>query len=476
MISERPATSDQSCRSAKPGSPLISSFIARYKSLVPGEASVLAAVSGGGDSTALLHMLHGLRERLGIRRLGVLHVNHGLRGAESDGDERFVAGLAERLGCPFFPKKLDGRSLHAAGMEEWGRRERYRFFLLTMRREGFDVVATGHTADDQAETVLMRVMRGAGLRGMRGVLPKRDDGIIRPMLDLRRQEIVSWLEAGKRGFRSDSSNDDCSFGRNRIRHEVLPRLEKIEPGVREKLTRLAALSNELWASMRPGVDRWIGTHVRGTAGRFGIEKAGFDDELHAGEGLIRVFERYGIPADSRQIEEIITNRDRRGREFLLRGGSWRYHPTKNKVVFIDRREAPPREFLYRIALEGVTKCPDASALFEATESVTPLAPLPFDNLTVALDRDACGDELLFRSVRPTDRFVPLGGSRPVAIGSFMAKQGVARVEYADFGVVETGDGRIVWIPGLRIGQAVRVGRGTKRILKLSYQSYPCAII
>jgi tRNA(Ile)-lysidine synthase len=161
----------------------------RYGTLVPQGASVLAAVSGGGDSTALLFLLAALKERCAIQRIGVLHVNHGLRGKESDGDETFVASLAKHLEMPFYAEKLSGQSLHSPGMEAWARSERYGFFQQIREQEHYDFIATGHTADDQAETVLLRIMRGTGLRGLRGILAKREDRVIRPIIDLRRAEI-----------------------------------------------------------------------------------------------------------------------------------------------------------------------------------------------------------------------------------------------------------------------------------------------
>jgi tRNA(Ile)-lysidine synthase len=122
----------------------------RFRTIAQPCASVLVAVSGGADSTALLFLLHALKKRCAIRRLGVLHVNHGLRGRESDGDEAFVASLARRLRAPLFVKTLSGRALHAPGMEAWARGERYKYFLEVKSRGCYDFIATGHTADDQA--------------------------------------------------------------------------------------------------------------------------------------------------------------------------------------------------------------------------------------------------------------------------------------------------------------------------------------
>ena len=310
---------------------------------------------------------------------------------------------------------------------------------------------------------------------MRGILPRREDGIVRPLIDLWREEIVGWLEAEAIGFRSDSSNKDKSYNRNRIRLAALPILEKQEPGACGKLVRIAGLTAELWETMQPGVDRWIALHAICMKGRFRILAAGFGDELHAGEGLRRVFERYGISSDSRQIGEIMARGGRRGREFLLQGGSWRYYPANGAVLFVDHRSAA-REFNYRLALKGVTECPAVPARFKANEFEAPTPALPADNLTVLMDREACGNELIFRSIRKEDRFIPFGGSRPVDIASFLVKQGILRVELPDFGVVTAADGRIIWVPGIRIAQAVRVRNDTGRILELSYQSPLCPII
>jgi tRNA(Ile)-lysidine synthetase-like protein len=144
-----------------------------FESIVPRlhpAKSVCAAVSGGCDSIALFHVLSALREKLGIARLGIAHVNHRLRGAESDADAAFVKDLSLKAGASFHEKILGPRP-RKSGMEDWARQERYTFFNSLCKTEGYDYIATGHTADDQAETVLMRIMRGSGLKGLRAIAP-----------------------------------------------------------------------------------------------------------------------------------------------------------------------------------------------------------------------------------------------------------------------------------------------------------------
>jgi tRNA(Ile)-lysidine synthase len=444
----------------------------RYRALVPKGASVLVAVSGGGDSTALLFMLHELKKRCAIKRIGVLHVNHGLRGSESDGDEKFVASLAQCLQLPFYVKRLKSRSLHSPGMEAWARSERYGFFQKIKAQEGYDHIVTGHTADDQAETVLFRIMRGTGLRGLRGILAKREDGIIRPIIDLRREEILSWLASHDIRFRHDSSNDDCAFGRNRIRHEVLPALERREPGAYGRLLTIAEKAARVWSDAQPAIEKWISTYVRKYANRFVVKKTGLADGFHGSEGLRLLFESYAIPTDSSHVDEIMEHGGRTSGEYLLPGGEWRYYPGRETIVFRKKSSHGSGRFRYALTVPGITECPECGTRFIITEGKVRPEKIPGDNLTVVLDRETCGRRLVFRSWRADDRFVPFGSNRQTGVGSFLAKQKLSKQERINRGVVEGRNNTIVWIPGVRISQQARITPETLGFLKILYQSCP----
>jgi tRNA(Ile)-lysidine synthase len=205
------------------------------------------AVSGGSDSVALAWLMAELAARdRGPAVAGLLHLNHKLRGADSDADETFCRELADRLKLPIVVASDDVamRARDAqVSIEVAARAARYEFFAREMPAQGATLVATGHTMDDQAETVLLRLLRGAGTRGLSGIRARRDH-VIRPVLQCRRADLRSFLNARGETWREDATNEDVSILRNRIRHELMPVLSSIAPGGVRALARLAALAQD----------------------------------------------------------------------------------------------------------------------------------------------------------------------------------------------------------------------------------------
>lgn len=202
-------------------------WIRRHDMLSPGDR-VAVAVSGGSDSVALLYTLVDLAPELGIQ-LSVVHVNHQLRDKESDADEKFVASLAARLGLRFLRTSFDVKGLAAQrgeNLEQAARDCRYQWFTQLMREGAVDKVAVGHTLSEQAETVLLRLFRGSGSAGLAGVLPVRADGIVRPMLGVTRDQARQFLNDRSVSWREDASNTDQSRDRNRLRHSLMPLLQR----------------------------------------------------------------------------------------------------------------------------------------------------------------------------------------------------------------------------------------------------------
>ena len=217
-------------------------YMRSEKMLPPGGGRVLCACSGGADSTALLHLL---RHMEGVEVL-CAHFNHRLRGAESDRDEKFVKDLCDGLGVEFYrgaEDVADYAAEHALGVEEAARELRYRFLQKTARETGCCRIATAHTANDNAETVLLHLIRGAGERGLSGIPPVRDD-IIRPLLHTTRARVEAYLKRFGLAHVEDSSNADPAFARNRLRRSVFPVLEELNARAVENICAAAALLRE----------------------------------------------------------------------------------------------------------------------------------------------------------------------------------------------------------------------------------------
>ncbi|HPN72849.1 MAG TPA: tRNA lysidine(34) synthetase TilS [Candidatus Omnitrophota bacterium] len=216
--------------------------VSHYDMVRKGE-KVLVAVSGGADSVSLVTALRALSSGLGIE-IVVATLDHGTRAGESAREALFVADLAESLGLKCVSEKLRFPSRHQGriSLEEKLRQKRYEFFIRTAKAQGCSCVATGHNMDDQAETVLMRVIKGSSADGLAGIPPVRtEQGIrfIRPLIRISRKDIVSFVNVNGIKHVEDSSNADQKFLRNRIRMEVLPFLEKINPEVRSSLVNIA---------------------------------------------------------------------------------------------------------------------------------------------------------------------------------------------------------------------------------------------
>ncbi len=215
--------------------------IENYNMLVCGD-SVLVGVSGGPDSMGLILFLMEIRKKYSLG-LGIAHINHNLRGKESDRDEKFVRDFACKTGIPFFPATKDVSSIakkNKLSLEEAARNVRYSFYEEICEKHNFSKTALAHNCDDNAELVLMNLLRGSGPKGLSGIPMKRNGSIIRPLIDFSKHEILNYLEFKNQDYVIDSSNNDLYFLRNRIRHSLIPFLEKeYNPSITDSLNRLS---------------------------------------------------------------------------------------------------------------------------------------------------------------------------------------------------------------------------------------------
>jgi len=215
----------------------IGQFIARHEMFRPG-SRVGVAVSGGADSVFLLHVLREMAD------LSVVHVDHGIRGQASHDDAEFVRDLAEKFGLRFHILEANLPAM-AGNLEEMARNVRSTFFRQLVASGTVHRIATGHTRSDQAETVLYRILRGASLSGLAGILPVTKEGLVRPLLETDRAEIECWLRERAIAWRTDETNRDLSYARNRMRHDILPQLrEAFNPRLDEALSNMATLARD----------------------------------------------------------------------------------------------------------------------------------------------------------------------------------------------------------------------------------------
>ena len=211
----------------------------------PKDTPILLALSGGADSRALLHMLLSFGAPLSLA-----HVDHGIRGDRSKHDREFCEALAKEAGLPFYLLKTDIPTLareNRTGLEEQARIERYRFFERIMREQDIPILATAHNATDNAETLLFRMARGTGLSGLCGILPARPFGggvLIRPLLEMTKEEILAYCEENRLTFVTDETNEDTTYARNRLRHNVLPEMTKINESAVRHISELCRTLRE----------------------------------------------------------------------------------------------------------------------------------------------------------------------------------------------------------------------------------------
>src|SRR5947209_15085070 len=406
-------------------------YIRRHKLLNPGDR-VGVAVSGGADSVALLRLLLELRTELGVV-LSVVHFNHKLRGLEADADEQFVADLASRNKLEFRCESGDVTACAAAkrlSVETAAREMRYGFFNQLLAEGRVNRVVTAHTLDDQAEAVLLRVVRGAGTRGLAGIYPQLSvsssqfsvdrqssvagrqvcGSIIRPLLRVRRKELEAYLFAEGQRWREDSSNRDLRHARNRVRHGILPRLERnLNPAVREILAETAEIARaeeEYWNAEVGRILEAAGRRLRDTGPTVGLRSfAGLPLALQ--RRLARAAaENFGLRLEFRHVEEIL--------ELISNGCPGKAALPDGWMASIDKGElkfepAPQiaesiRDYQYLLPVPGKVPVPETGMLFEVVLiSAEKPEACNAENL---LDLGAIAGKLMVRNWHAGDRFWP----------------------------------------------------------------------
>jgi len=447
--------------------------VKRHSLLQKGD-KVLVACSGGPDSVALLHLLYQLRDKYKLQ-LYLAHVNHGLRGKDSDRDEKFVRRLAGELGIPLFVKRADVKKFakqKGLSLEEAARLVRYEFFESLAKKDRLNKIATGHTLDDQAETVLMRLLRGAGLTGLSGI-PIQRGKIIRPMLEISRAEIMDYLKQNKIKFRIDRTNLKSDHLRNKIRNKLLPvLLKEYNPKLTEVLGRTAALFSELEEQMEKQVQKEskrILSSSRDGAVQLNLRQfKKLSDILQ--RSLIRatweMLTRETYLLDFNQVERVLelANCGQVGHRVNLKENFWAEKEQNQLILFRQAR----KKAKVRIPLRSKLTIPQlnleiSSKVINRKKLLTKITSKT--ERVAYLDLDKFTDLPLLRYWRKGDRFKPLGLEGTKKLSDFLTDLKVPRYQRSQIPLL-CSNGRIAWVVGYRISEDFKVGPETKRVLCL----------
>jgi tRNA(Ile)-lysidine synthase len=434
----------------------------RDNRLADASTSVAVALSGGADSVALAHLLRELDLAGELRLSGFLHFNHQLREA-ADRDEQFCVGLANAFGLPVLVGREDVRRrarLERRSMEDAARTARHAFLERARADLRADVVALGHTRDDQAETFLLRLLRGAGARGLAAMHP-RHGPVIRPLLDCRRSELVTYLGSRSIAFVYDESNEDVTIPRNRVRHELLPLLEaRFNPSIVDALADEAVMARDEWRWLQSSADEIWPRICHREAHEWRIDAAALKGVPAALQRVLlrrALLEAAGGRAVSfAHVEDALRLARFGGPAVDLPGA--RLQRIAGELVLKERTAGAARNFFrYPLSIPGEVTLTEAHCTVTAVISQEPaelLRSLRPDVAAVRLDR--CGKSLVVRSRRPGDRFRPPGLGGHKKLQDFFVDRKVARDERDTVPLVVDEADRIVWVAGHCVDDEFRV--------------------
>ncbi|MDA8163020.1 MAG: tRNA lysidine(34) synthetase TilS [Desulfobacteraceae bacterium] len=463
--------------------------IENHRLFEPG-ASILVAVSGGADSICLLHVLYLLKSRYDLK-LEAAHFDHMLRGAESKRDACFVEKMASRFCLGFHLGSGDVKSYARQNdmcIQDAARALRYEFFLRKRLETGCTHIATAHTANDQAEEVLLRLLRGASLAGLSGIPRKRDGIIIRPLLDVSRQDILKHLAASNLSFMEDSSNDDPKYLRNRVRRELLPLLaNRFNPAVIKTLNRTAEMLAEenglLEDISASAFSRCIISEPETIDGAVALAI----DRIKSNPAPIRrrIYRmalketRYnGGAARSNHLKAIdnIVTRDNPGALCHLPGRILAER-CYNKLVFTKAGRKTTHAQMPRpvyITGPGLWPCPSGNGQLEITlssakEAISRIGPRKTPR-TLWLDVRSLSFPLRMEQRRPGQMFQPFGAQQPVKLKDFLIARKVPRKIRDELPIILAG-ADVVAIAGIEIAHPYRIDGSSSKALSLRWTGH-----
>jgi tRNA(Ile)-lysidine synthase len=460
----------------------ILAFVRRYRLLQPG-TKLLVAVSGGSDSVALLYLLHQLQPEWRLD-LSVVHVNYGLRGKESDEDERFVRGLCRRLAVPCIVKKIDlsrySTGRRQSSLQARARDIRYRIMREAAAAEGAGRVALGHTADDQAETILMWLVRGAGLTGLAGMPAVREDLFIRPLLTVARADLAAALTSHGIEFRTDSTNAKLLYRRNRIRHELLPAITALAPSFLKVMSRQSEVLGEDDRFLERLATDWLPRVLREEAGqpvlnRTALLAAPLAIQRRVVRRVLRRFNHQGAASRFSSVEAVLRQVVRAASGARVTLGGIEILRDGAAIRFMQKDRSVPRHHMQ--AIESLTLGVPGSVVWPVTgqrievnpierESARRLMRIP-SRRRVIFDAATFTPHLILRVWRYGDRFAPAGmHGKQKKLQDFFTDSKVGRIDRQRIPLMAAPEG-ILWVAGYRADHRFLAGSSTTRFVMAS---------
>jgi tRNA(Ile)-lysidine synthase len=448
---------------------------------------ILTAVSGGPDSVALLHLLLRLAPKWELK-IGVAHLNHCLRGAESDRDAEFVADLAAKLNLPCYSDAIDVRGDPAflkLSLEATARNIRYDFFDRICRRSGYGKIALGHQRNDNAELMLMFLFRGSGLMGFSGIPPAREGRIVRPLIETDRNELVAFLNENAISYQIDKSNRDMRFLRNRIRNEMIPYIQACyNPGIVGTLNRFSKIvrSENEWMDeiIQPIFENAL---VSTDKQRLVLSISAFSEFPQAVRRRVIRSAIARIKGDLLRISfshveaaRYIAER-RQGPAHLMMPDGIRIQRDKNLLIFYQiaepaqnrRQKFEPAQQPFFYWVTGTGECVtiyETGAVLTFSEMSTEFSVMNLCcNKIALLDMDTLNFPLTVRNIQPGDRFNPLGMTGTQKIAKYLVDHKIERSERLQCPVILSGE-QIIWLAGYRINGRFKVTPSTRKVLRI----------
>lgn len=444
----------------------------RLGALVSYGDTVLLAVSGGIDSMVMTRLLCALRESWNLK-LHVVHVNHQLRGEESIGDELFVQAAAKSLALPFHCKRVETlqyKKDEHLSKQEAARELRYQFFEEARAKVSAASVATAHNADDNAETVLMNALRGAGVRGLSGIPVRREQGhIIRPLLFAHRSEIEEYAKRNTIQYRYDSSNDSLEYKRNYLRNKVIPLLKaEVHPEIVSSLNRVSFVMRQLDEQIQKEVHaRWNTFCQANTNGQtiLSIPALLSQPSFLQEEIIATLLRQEEIELTADKVLNILQLCSHPTGHSLQLSASMIVYRDRDNLVFT--RAQHSHSFVHAVTIGSAYTFEE----FQFSLSGAIEAPTKFGGGKGVefVDAGKLGTHLILRNWNNGDWFIPLGMHSKKKLSDFFIDEKVPLYEKKTIPVLES-DGNIVWVCGRRLDERFKVTPTTRSVVRLQYSS------